>query len=132
MSSTVAIWVLVVIAAVVGYFLARFLNQLTRVGAESETALKTINKRLPPLLDNAEKTLAKADVAVNRANATLDELEGPIHYVRMFTHLLTESRKYLHSKAGRGMMAAAAGFKAVKAIISGLKHRSSGSDDATE
>ncbi len=121
MSTTIAIWVLVVIAAAVAVFIIRFLHQLTKVANESEATLRSLNARLPLLLDHADKVLTKADTTVDRVNATMDELEGPIHYIQMLTHLFTESKEYLTTKAGRGMLAFTAGFRALKTIIGHLK-----------
>jgi len=123
MTNTVAIWVFIAFVGIVGFFLVRFLHQLTKVAVQSENTFKELNTRLPGILDYSERVLAKADDTVDRVNLTLSEIEAPIHYVRMFTHLLQESRKYLGTKAGKGVLAFFTGFKVLRAIITGMKER---------
>ncbi|RKZ31734.1 hypothetical protein DRQ36_01045 [bacterium] len=121
MAITIAIWVFVAIAGVVAVFAICFLSQLTRVAKESELTIKALNARLPQIMDHADKVLEDAEATVKRVNATMDELEGPIHYLRMFTHLMTESKSYMATRAGRAVMAFTAGFNALKVIIDRLK-----------
>jgi len=130
MAISAAIWVFVIIVAVVAVFVIRFLNQLTKVAVESESTIKSLNERLPVLLDNADKILNKADATVDRVNCTMDELEGPIHYLHMFTHLAQESKRYMTNKTGKSMVAILAGFKAARAIIESLKSHWSGNQIA--
>jgi len=101
--------------------MSRFLHQLTKIGYEGEGVLKILNSRLPPLLDRGEEVLVKADNAVDRVDATLDEIEVPIRYVHSIMNSIFESTQFLKSKFGRSAMSLAAGFKASKAIVSSLK-----------
>lgn len=133
MTTTAATWAFVVISAVIAVFLIVFLTRLSRVASEGQKTLSTLNTRLPRLLDYMEGVLRKADSTVDRVNETMNEIEGPIHYIRMFTHLMTESRQYLGSKMGRGILALAAGLRAGKVIFESLRqHSSRGKGNALE
>jgi len=126
MSSNIAIWVLVVIAGAVAVFLIRLLHQLTRVASESETTLRSLNKQLPKLINDAERVLTKADMAVDRVNLAMDEMEGPIQLFKGLTHLFSISKRFLSRRLGRGLMAFSAGFKASKVIAKSLKQHFTG------
>ncbi len=120
-SISIAIWAVVAILATVAVFMSRFLHQLTKMGYEGEGVLKTLNSRLPPLLDRGEEVLVKADNTVDRVNATLDEIDVPIRYARSIMDSIFESKQFLKSKFGQSAMSLAAGFKASKSIMSSLK-----------
>ncbi|MCK5833891.1 DUF948 domain-containing protein [bacterium] len=133
-SVSIAIWVVVVVFAAIAFFFIRFLSQITKVGHESETALKTINAKLPPLIDRADQIMNKADLTVDRVNSTLDQIEVPLQYAKMLGQIVSESKSNISAKFGRSLMALLAGIKAGKAIVSSLRsHFSRGkTDDSLE
>lgn len=123
MDTNLAIWILVIICGIIAIYLVRFLNQLTKVAQEGEYVLRTLNTRLPALLEHAEKVISKADETVDRLNETLDELEEPIQYIRLATRFVNEAKMFIIGKLSGGLSAIGAGFKTAKAIIAKLLER---------
>ncbi|MCD6501288.1 hypothetical protein J7L01_01670 [bacterium] len=121
LSIAIAIWAIVALFALVAIFAARFLSQLTKVGVEGESTLKTLNSRLPSLIDRGEDVLSKAEATIARVNNTMDEIAVPLQYARMLTNVLPDPKRLANSKFGDGAATIVAGIKAGRIIVESLR-----------
>ncbi len=121
MSVDIAIWVLVVVVAVVAIFVIRLLNQLTSVATETELAMRNLNSQIPRIVDKADQVLENADCAIARVNQTLDDLEAPVNLIKTATGFLGDSRKLARIGGGQNALALIAGFKLVKTLFDHVK-----------
>ncbi|HHS50293.1 MAG TPA: hypothetical protein ENN07_04180 [candidate division Zixibacteria bacterium] len=128
LSVSIAIWAVVLILAAVAIFLIRLLSQLTKLGREGETALRTLNDKLPPLIDRADEILHKADKAIDRVEATMDEIEPAIQLVRLGGQLFSSARIKVSANLGKWIMPVLAGIKAGKAIVGSIRKQCSSND----
>lgn len=63
----------------------------------------------------------KTDATIDRVNATMDQLEAPIEYIRLAARLFTDFN--LSAKIGKAAMALLSGFKTGKAMFANIRNR---------
>jgi len=77
--TALSLWAIVVILAVVAIFLIKLLLRFERAASHLDFTLSQLDRTLPPLMEQSQKTLQSLELTSGRARSMIDKIEEPMN-----------------------------------------------------